>query len=624
MLSFWLRAPFILLLDTLAAAIGLGLALYLRLGDLLFTYPVHFFEIVFVTFLPITVVVFLASGLYQRLWRYTGREDAIAIISAVTAILLLFTLALFLVNRLQDFPRSSLIISWFVITALLGGARLSYRLWREGHIGKWWKNETARIPVLLIGTGGSAEAFVRATKNPDNPYAIIGILSDDPSHHRRRLYDIPVLGKVAELGTLWHKLKAQGLAPQRALLADEYGKGQDIQELFHLTDMLGLALARLPRLTDFRAASPENIQQLRPISLADLLGRAPNLLPKQGVDRLLHNKTVLITGAGGSIGGELSRQVAATNPKRLLLLDSSEHALYLIDRDLRLYHPMLDIVPCLLDVRDQLRLGQLFNAEKPDLVFHAAALKHVPLMEDNPLEAILTNVQGTQQVADLCKAHGVSQMIMVSTDKAVNPTNIMGATKRLAELYCQMRDREGGATRFTTVRFGNVLGSNGSVVPLFQAQIERGGPVTVTDPNVTRYFMSIEEAVALILQAAAMPDQETVPRGSIFVLEMGQPIKIADLAKLMIRLAGAPDMTITFTGLRPGEKLHEELFYAFEESVPTTVPGVEAALALAPESGRFMQALEQLVKAAEAGQKEASLAIVSSLVLSYKPSNKAA
>lgn len=383
-------------------------------------------------------------------------------------------------------------------------------------------------------------------------------------------------------------------------------------------------MSRLPdprRLERAGAAKSE----IRPIEVEDLLGRPQRVLDRSGLERMVAGRRVLVTGAGGTIGGELVRQLAALGPSYLALLDNAEYQLYLIDHEMAERWPDLPRVAILGDVRDRVRIDQVLARERPDLVFHAAAFKHVPLVEANPNEGVLTNVAGTRVVADAAAAAGVAAMVLISTDKAVNPASLMGVSKRVAESYCQALDVAAlarGGTRFVTVRFGNVLGSTGSVVPLFQRQIAAGGPLTVTDPEMTRYFMTVREAVELVLQACDLalsgPKDES---GAIHVLEMGQPVKILDLARQMIRLAGlrpGDDIKITFTGLRPGEKLYEELFHDQENLVATGRPGILLARPRTADLAILARALDEIEEAARNRRTDDTLAALLRLVPEYQ------
>jgi O-antigen biosynthesis protein WbqV len=375
---------------------------------------------------------------------------------------------------------------------------------------------------------------------------------------------------------------------------------------------------------------------LRGIEIEDLLDRPQVPLDREGMARLVQGRRVLVTGAGGTIGGELARQVAALGPASLALLDHGEYVLYEIDLELRERHPEVPRRAILADVRDAARMTRLMAEIRPELVFHAAALKHVPMVENNPLEGLLTNALGTSIVADAARKAGVALMVLISTDKAVNPSSIMGASKRLAEMYCQALDRDaragknmrdarsaGGGMRLVTVRFGNVLGSTGSVVPLFRRQLERGGPLTVTHPDMSRYFMTVREAVGLVLQASVVgaTDREDQPpelrEGGIFVLDMGAPVKIVDLARRMIRLAGLKpdeDVEIRFTGLRPGEKLFEELFHGQEPPQPTNFPGLLVAVPRTTDAAQMRAAIAEIAVMAEAGDRDGALARLGALV----------
>jgi O-antigen biosynthesis protein WbqV len=382
-------------------------------------------------------------------------------------------------------------------------------------------------------------------------------------------------------------------------------------------------MARLPRLTDLKDGLADKLE-LRPVAVEDLLGRPQTVLDRGAMHALIEGRRVLVTGAGGSIGSELVRQIAECGPAAISLVEASEFALYTIDRELAERHPALARRALIADVRDRLRIDQVMAEERPELVFHAAALKHVPMVEANPLEGCLTNAVGTRIVADACLAHGVALMVLISTDKAVNPTNVMGAAKRMAETYCQALDHqtEEGRTRFVTVRFGNVLGSTGSVVPLFQRQLAAGGPITVTDPEMTRYFMTIREAVELVLQTSALGFAHPKRyQGRIFVLDMGEPVKIIHLARQMIRLAGRrpdQDVKIVFTGLRPGEKLFEEIFHGAEAPVPTERDGILVATVRAADYAPVVALLDELEAACRRLDHAAAMAVVHRLVPEYR------
>jgi FlaA1/EpsC-like NDP-sugar epimerase len=589
--------------DTVMAALSFVLALYLRIGEAFWDQTHGFLLGATTIFAGIAMVTFAAMGLYRGVWRYASIDDLIAITKSVTIAVLVFLFAMFLLTRLELMPRSTLVINWLLLVAMLGGPRFLYRLAKDGDlVGLAKPGYDARVPVLLVGAGDRAEAFLRAMRRPDERYRVVGMLDDAPERHDRHIHGIPVLGRVAELEEAVAGLRRRRQGPRRVLLAEERLDGGRVGELLERADALGMTLARVRPMSEFDDAAGGNQKALRPIAVEDLLGRAQTRLDRNAMKALVAGKRVLVTGAGGTIGGELARQIAALGPASLVVLDASEYALYRIDGELGEGWPDLAYAAVLADVRDRMALSTLFERLRPELVFHAAAIKHVPIAESHAAEAVLTNVLGTRNLADLAREHGVKAMVQISTDKAVNPTNVMGATKRLAEAYCQALDRDtAGGTRFMTVRFGNVLGSTGSVVPLFQRQLEAGGPLTVTDPEMTRYFMTTHEAVELVLQASAMGLDNGGETGGIYVLEMGQSVRILDLARQMIRLAGLhpdKDIAIKITGARPGEKMHEELFHGGEHLVETAHEGIRLASPRAADLETLRGTIEALAETA--------------------------
>lgn len=603
----WLAA----LHDSVMAAIAFVAALYLRLDDDFLAQTSGFLLEATVMFTAIATVTFVTMGLYRGVWRYASLNDLIAILKAVTVAVAIFTVVMFLATRLELMPRSTMAITWLLLLVMLGGPRFAYRLLKDGNlIGLADRNFDSRIPVLLVGAGNTAEAFLRAMRQPGEGYRVIGILDDDRARLDRNIHGVRVLGPRAAMGEVVARLRRQGRRPHRLLIADERLTGAAVRALLEEAEAHGMTLGRVPRLTDFRdgaAAADEGAQRIepRPIAIEDLLGRPQTRLDRAAMAALVAGRRVLVTGAGGTIGGELVRQIAGLGPASLTLLDSSEFSLYRIDRQVSEEWPTLARDSVLANIRDHAALDAAFIRARPELVFHAAALKHVPIAEAHACEAVLTNVQGTRQVADLARQHGARAVVQISTDKAVNPTNVMGASKRLAESYCQALDRAASddGTRFLTVRFGNVLGSTGSVVPLFQHQLAMGGPLTVTHPRMTRYFMTVREAVELVLQASAMglDPASQAPAGGIYVLDMGEPVRILDLAKQMIRLAGLhpnQDIEVKFTGLRPGEKLFEEMFHAGEPLVETPHRGIKLARPRAGEVETLAHAIDAIAELA--------------------------
>ncbi|NQV84229.1 MAG: polysaccharide biosynthesis protein [Rhodospirillales bacterium] len=605
--------------DIFMSGLAFVLALYLRLGDEFSSYAGDQMIQAGVLFLAISAVVFWFSGLYRGVWRYASMSDLMAITRAVTITVLVFLLVMFLWTRFQNLPRSMIPISWFTLMALLGGPRFFYRLIKDRRfdLSTGATNEP-RIAVLLAGAGDGAELFIRALKRAsDSSYRVVGIVSENSSRVGRQIHGVEVLGTMDDIDGAVKKLRGQGIRPQRLILTRDDMDGAQVRALLDRADKLGMTLARIPRVTDFKSGA-EDKTEIKPVAVEDLLGRPQTALDRAAMAALIEGRRVLVTGAGGSIGSELVRQVCALKPAEIGLLDNSEHALYTIDREAMESWPDVPRQALIADVRDAGRIGQIFKDFRPDLVFHAAAMKHVPMVEANILEGASTNVTGTANIADTCLRTGVRTMVQISTDKAVNPTSVMGATKRIAESYCQaldlQRGKDGkGATRFVTVRFGNVLGSTGSVVPLFQRQLAQGGPITVTHPDMTRYFMTVREAVELVLQASALGHPQDGDAGKIFVLDMGEPIRIMDLAEQMIRLAGlkpGSDIKIDIVGIRPGEKLFEEIFHGAEPPVATQSPGI---LLAAPRPGSLDDLLPALADLHEACRDNDTARLISIL-----------
>jgi FlaA1/EpsC-like NDP-sugar epimerase len=612
--------------DIILTVLSFYVSLYLRLGDGLLAYfTLETLAFGGALFGIIAAGVYLYQDLYRGVWRYASLNDLIAITRAVSLVILLFLLAMFLWSRLDNLPRSYLAINWFVLMAMLGGPRFIYRLIKDRRLDLHMENNSTKsIPVLLIGAGDAAEEFIRSlSRTQDASYRIVGIVSETAGRVGRNIHGVSVLGTTDKVTSIIRELEKSGKKPQRLILTREDMDGARVRGLLDAATEAGLTLARLPRLTEFKSGLADTAE-IRPVAIEDLLGRPQKPLDRISMAGLIKGKRVLITGSGGSIGCELVRQICDLEPAELTLLDSSEYNLYSIDMEISVSHPSLVRRAVIADVRDRHVIYRLLDEASPELVFHAAALKHVPLVEANPCEGVLTNVVGTTNVADACVSSGVSTMVVISTDKAVNPTNIMGASKRIAERYCQALDLKRVAdagTRFVTVRFGNVLGSTGSVVPLFQKQLASGGPLTVTDPQMKRYFMTTREAVELILQASALSDNHNERVGKIFVLDMGEPVLIMDLARQVIRLAGLvpdKDIDIKITGLRPGEKLFEEMFHGGEPLVETESDGILLAAPRGADAAIITLAIENLTVAACEGDIERVMTLISDLVPEYR------
>jgi O-antigen biosynthesis protein WbqV len=581
--------------DVVVAAASFIISLHIRLGHEAW----ESFQDLFPAWLMFTGVcacVFWFSRAARGVWRYFSLRDLVTVIRAISLAILIYLRLTFLVTRLEGVPRSTLIINWLVLFVLIVAPRIALRIYNDGGLRHLLQDNHShsRIPLLLIGSGDAAELFIREMARDLNaPYEVLGLIDENRSRIGLSIHGLPVMGHPDELLSILNILKSRGKMPQRLILTQPLHR-MKMQKVMEVAEFAGVSVSRMPRLTDFRSGSGERFE-IQPIAVEDLLGRTQTKLENGTVSHHITGHRVLVTGAGGSIGSELVRQIAALSPAHLSLLDAGEMQLYNIDLEVAELHPDLSRRAILADVRDRQKLDAVMAMERPTLVFHAAALKHVPLVEANKLEGILTNAIGTRIVADACHRAGVSAMVLISTDKAVNPANTMGAAKRLAEAYCQALNTpdnapqgdglaiDGGTEsfrrpRFITVRFGNVLGSSGSVVPLFKRQLAKGGPLTITHPDMARYFMTISEAVELVLQALAMgmEDADKID-DSIYVLNMGKPVKIMDVAQQMIRLAGfrpGVDVKIKITGLRAGEKLNEELFHDSEELMPTDNPGL--------------------------------------------------
>ncbi len=566
--------------DLIAALLAWSFAYLLRFN---FELPPEYLAELKLTVLWVVglqLIVFWKFGLYRGIWRYASLHDLRRIVLAVLLAATIIPFMLWMARTDVVAPRSVLILDPILLVAMMGGSRLFYRYWKEtrGRSGL----KLAAEPVLVLGAGDAAVSLSKdLSKNP--AWQLIGFLDDDVSKKNYVLNGIKVLGNLESLG---HWVKHYSI--EKVIIAMPSSSHQQRQRAIKICQAAGVHALTVPSFDDLMSGKV-GVSQLRAIELDDLLGRDPVSLDKTGLQELLAGKVAMVTGAGGSIGSELCRQVAVFDPATLVLFEQSEFALYTLEQEIRQTFPGLNFVCIIGDVRDAARVAEVLHIYNPSVVFHAAAYKHVPMMEqNNAWQAIRNNVLGTWTVAHAAQRQGVAKFVLISTDKAVNPTNVMGASKRLAELVCQALQPSGG-TRFVMVRFGNVLGSTGSVIPKFRAQIAAGGPITVTHPEITRYFMSIPEAAQLVLQAGLMGQG-----GEIFVLDMGEPVKIVDLAKELIRLSGMgeEDIKIEFSGLRPGEKLYEELLADDEQTLPTPHPKLRIAQANQADAAWLMRLLE--------------------------------
>lgn len=552
--------------------------------------------------LPIQGIVLWWGGLYRSLWRFASIPDLWNIVRAVTVGIFLIIAGLFLLSRLEGIPRSNLVSYPFILIVLLGAPRLIYRIWKDQGVNV--RRFSGRKSVLVIGAGRAGEMLARDMKRDGN-YVAVGFLDDNPQLRRVRIQGVPVLGTIESLESVLNKMAVDVI-----LIAMPSASSAEMQRVVELCERVSVPFRTLPKLHDV-VTGQSSLRALREVKIEDLLGREPISLDWRNISEGLEGKTVLVSGGGGSIGSELCRQIAQLGPARIVLFERTEFNLYSIEMELLRDHPELELSCFLGDVSDRGAVEHVLSQHHPDIIFHAAAYKHVPILQMHPRQAVRNNVVGTKTLAEAADKYGVGTFVMISTDKAVRPANVMGATKRVAEVFCQGLNQR-SATRFITVRFGNVLGSAGSVVPLFQKQIETGGPVTVTHPEITRYFMTIPEACQLIMQASVMGKG-----GEIFVLDMGKPVKITYLAEQMIRLAGkvpGKDIEIRFTGLRPGEKLFEELFY--DEELLTKTPHEKILLAHpeAVEWNRLRQGVADLEAASEAFDEVEILRVLHQLV----------
>ena len=531
--------------------------------------------------LPAEAVVFRASGLYRGIWVFASLPDLLRIARAVGLSTVLIALGALLLAPIPALPRSLLMVYPVMLIFLMGGGRVVYRVVKEH--SEFGALRAVGKPVIVLGAGREAANLVQELARSAD-WLVVGLLDDDPSKRHREICGVRVLGPVENIGE-W----ADAMRVRHAIIAMPDASAAHHRRVANLCVRAGVRVFTLPAISQL-IVGHDAMSQMRLLDLEDLLGRDPVAIDTPQVREMLAGRVAMVTGAGGSIGSELCRQIGRFGPARIIAFEQSEFALYTLSEEFAELFPEVDLVPVAGDVKDRRRVMEVLERHAPAVVFHAAAYKHVPLMEENNAwQAVRNNVFGTWVVAQAAAAAGVEKFVLVSTDKAVNPTNVMGASKRLAEIICQEMQRQSSHTRFEMVRFGNVLGSAGSVIPKFQAQIARGGPVTVTHPEITRFFMAIHEAAQLVLQAAAMGEG-----GEVFVLDMGEPVKVLDLARDLIRLSGntEKEISIVFTGLRPGEKLFEEVLALNEQTRPTHHPKLRVARASTPENLALAELLQ--------------------------------
>jgi FlaA1/EpsC-like NDP-sugar epimerase len=569
------------------------------------------YRIVFLETLPVLLTIRFVTFWYYRLyrssWRHSGVADLVALVKAVTLSSAVFAALLLLLPLpwLRGFPRTILAADWAAAILLSGGVRMAFRVLREQPLSSAFSlNGGTRdwTPAVVVGAGDAGARLVRELRLDRvarvNPVAIV---DDDAAKHHVSLHGVPVEGDVEALGDI-----AARYGARLAIIAVPSATREQVQRIVNACRRAKLQCQIVPSLPELLNGSAR-LSQLRDVQIDDLLGRRAVELDLSLAADALGGKVVLITGGAGSIGSELARQVAALRPARLVLLEQAESPLYFIHLEVSKRHPEVEVIPVMADVVNQARVDEVFAEYRPHCVFHAAAYKHVPLMEDNVVEAVRNNVFGTVCVAEHAALYGAEKFVLISTDKAVRPSSVMGATKRIAERVVLGLPRLArSSTDFRAVRFGNVLGSDGSVIPLFKRQLARGGPLTVTHPEVTRYFMTIPEAVQLVLLAGVLPEAA----GRISMLEMGEPVRIKDLAENLIRLSGLEpgvDVEIRYTGLRPGEKLYEELMSAVEETVPTAVEKIQIVRTDEADGLAVVEGVARLQHAAGTGGQQLML-----------------
>jgi FlaA1/EpsC-like NDP-sugar epimerase len=562
-------------------------------------------ELLFLDLL-LTPLAFYASGLYQGYWKYAGLDDLLRLVRAV-AYRTVGLIVLFYALGFYGLSRAVVIINTVLLLLMAGTLRLVPRFHFEFFTAR---RRGAGRRALIIGAGDTGESLLRELKkSPHLDYNPVGFVDNDREKAGAKIHGVPVLGDRSVLERL---IEEYGV--REVIIAIPGASGQDIREIFEVCRRTGARFRTVPTRGQLERGAAR-VSQIRLVDLEDLLGRDVVDLDQQILRVGFSGQRILVTGAAGSIGRELARQIAAYDPAELILLDRNENNLFYLEAELRQAHPLLNQRVVVGDVSDRRRIEALFQESRPDNVFHAAAYKHVPLMEHNPVEAIKNNVLATRYLAEIAAESGTQRFIYVSTDKAVRPISVMGATKRLGERLVKSISR--GTTRYMSVRFGNVLGSDGSVIPTFRKQIASGGPVTVTHPEASRYFMTIPEAVQLVLMAGAMGEG-----GETFLLQMGQPVRIVDLARNLIELSGLKvdqDIKVVFTGLRPGEKLHEELTSESEEALPTSNEKIMALTGVEPLGEDEWRQLERLEEVALEGRLEEAITMLAILVPDYTP-----
>lgn len=612
-----LKTGFVIFYDAIIAIIALWFAVLLRYDFTLPAGTLQLFKNYGFVYAVICSAFYIQLNLHKNIWHYTTARDlmrfcyATVFAIATSGVLLVFTVGL------TYFPRSVFIILPLIQIALSAAPRVLLRLWHDKVFQTALKDQItpAENNVLLIGVGDATDLFIRETRRKKpSPYNILGAIDHDGSQKGRLFHNIPVLGGLDELTKTLIRLEKQNTPVGQLIISDLTGSA--LKQVIDIASEKQIIMKRIPSISNLKDG--KTLTDLKPVMIEDLLGRDPVKLDMSSIAGLIENNTVLVTGAGGSIGRELSRQIATHKPKNILLVDHSEDALYHVDMELSKNHADLAIISTLIDIKNTEDLKNVFKENNPQIIFHAAAYKHVPMIEKNPISGLENNFMGTKNLVDTAIEYKAQRVVIVSTDKAVNPTNVMGATKRAAEMY-SLAASKGTQTQVMAVRFGNVLGSNGSVIPLFRKQIMEGGPLTVTHKDATRYFMTIPEASSLILQAGAKGKN-----GDLFMLDMGERVRILHLAEEMIRLSGLKpydDIGIEITGLRPGEKLYEELWYDAEGMSKTPL---EKTFLVNPKTLSQSETEEKTAKIINACKEEnafMAVQMLKDLVKEYQPAD---
>ena len=631
--------PIILILtDVISLCISVWLAMTVRFAGTGTSVQAYIYNMIMVMpiYLIIHILCFYIFKLYHRVWKYAGIKEMVSIVASNLCGMILFTLVLWLISSQASaataggtaaseamlgaltpsgsvIPRSVLILTLFFNIFLVAAIRLFVR-WAEYQVEKTDKeNDTVFKRVLIVGAGDAGNIILRDLRQRDHR-KVVGFIDDDPAKQKQIMNGVPVLGTRKDIESIAYEKGVREI-----IIAIPSMEIVELNELAELCSNAGpdVTVKILPSFFTTMDEASVNYQNLRPLQIEDLLNRDPVKLDKATFGKYLEGKTVLVTGAGGSIGSEICRQVLRHNPRQLILLGRGEGSIYEINRELQAQAEYkVQVVPYIMNIANKEGMEAAFEKFRPQIVFHAAAHKHVPLMEYQPQEAVLNNVVGFHNTADPAGRYGVERFVLISTDKAVNPTNVMGATKRLTEKLGQMMNKKYPGTKYMAVRFGNVLGSRGSVVPLFKKQIEAGGPLTVTHPDITRYFMTIPEASQLVIEAGSLGNG-----GEVFVLEMGKPVKIVDLAKNMIKLSGyvpGKDIKIEFTGLRPGEKMFEELMTAEEGTEATTHAKIHRAILGDEDPQVLKQQYETLITLQD---PDAIIAQMREMIPTYSPNH---